>query len=271
MKREPTALVNVLYLSGIASIVVAVWVLSDLSGLRYYTTPLQVRGYDRAHASLKPSGSVAHPLGIVGLAMMTMPLLYAARKKWRRLSRAGSLSAWLEVHVFCGIVGPLLVTFHSSFRFNGIISVAYWSMVAVVLSGFVGRYLYVRIPKSIRGTELTRDEIGARATELTARLRDAGLRDELMQWMRAADVVSWAGRRHLRRRLASAGIEPTLARGLVDASRERSVLTKRLERLHRTKRLFALWHVFHQPLVYLMFAIAGVHIAVALYMGYAWW
>ena len=65
------------------------------------------------------------------------------------------MKTWLEVHIFCGIVGPVLVTFHTSFKFNGIVSVAYWSMVAVVLSGFVGRYLYVRIPRSLRGIELT--------------------------------------------------------------------------------------------------------------------
>ena len=70
----------------------------------------------------------------------------------KRLRDAGRMKTWLEVHVFCGIVGPVLVTFHTSFKFNGIVSVAYWSMVAVVLSGFVGRYLYVRIPRSIRGT-----------------------------------------------------------------------------------------------------------------------
>ena len=40
------------------------------------------------------------------------------------------------MHLFCGVVGPVLVTFHTSFKFNGLVSVAYWSMVIVMLSGF---------------------------------------------------------------------------------------------------------------------------------------
>ena len=271
MKRESSSLINVLFLSGAATLTVAVWVLADLGGLSYYATPLRIRGYADAHATLKPSGTVAHPLGVVGLAMMVVPLLYVARKRWRRLARAGSMSTWLEVHVFCGIVGPVLVTFHSSFRFNGLISVAYWSMVAVVVSGFMGRHLYVRIPKSIRGTELSRAEIEHRIAHLTAQLEDSGLPGALGQRLDAARWPSWWQGRRLRRQLVSAGAQPTLARGLARALAERTLLAGRLERLNRTKRLFALWHVFHQPLVYVMFIIAILHVGVALYMGYRWW
>ena len=38
-------------------------------------------------------------------------------------------------------------------------------MVIVVVSGFIGRYLYVRIPRTLRGTELTQNELDARAAE----------------------------------------------------------------------------------------------------------
>ena len=52
---------------------------------------------------------------------------------------------------------------------------------------------------------------------------------------------------------------------------ERVLLLRRLAHLNRTKRLFSMWHVFHQPLVYVMFAIATLHVGVAIYLGYAWW
>lgn len=271
MKTAPSALINVLYLSAMVTIVVGVWVLSDLDGLAYYGTPMRVRGYAPEHALLKPSGTIAHPLGVIGSLMMLMPVLYTLRKKLRRLSNAGSLSTWLEVHIFCGIVGPVLATFHTSFRFNGIISVAYWSMVAVVLSGFMGRYLYVRIPKSIRGTELTREEIEARLRELTAQIGHAGLREDVLQSVDTGTTTSRRERRRIGRTLTSHGIEAAVARGFVAALAERTVLEKRLARLQRTKRLFSLWHVFHQPLVYIMFSIAILHVGVALYMGYSPW
>ena len=31
---------------------------------------------------------------------------------------------------------------------------------------------------------------------------------------------------------------------------------------------FIMWHVFHMPLVYIMFAIVAAHVAITLYMGY---
>jgi hypothetical protein len=49
---------------------------------------------------------------------------------------------------------------------------------------------------------------------------------------------------------------------------ERAMLQRRLALLEKTKRLFDLWHVFHQPLVYFLFAIVLLHVAVVTYMGY---
>jgi hypothetical protein len=43
---------------------------------------------------------------------------------------------------------------------------------------------------------------------------------------------------------------------------------RRREYLQRTKRAFALWHVFHLPLVYVMPVIVTVHVGLARYMGY---
>ncbi len=51
--------------------------------------------------------------------------------------------------------------------------------------------------------------------------------------------------------------------------RERAILLRRMETLARSKKLFEAWHVFHKPLVYVMFLIAMVHLLVAFYMGYA--
>ena len=82
----------------------------------------------------------------------------------------------------------MLVTLHTSFKFNGIISAAYWSMVLVMLSGFVGRYLYVRIPRSIRGNELTRAELEAEADELKDSLATAGASDAVLRRIQAFEA-----------------------------------------------------------------------------------
>lgn len=263
------ALTGVLAASALAVMAVSVGVLFVGGGWDYYTTSLRVRAYHAAHAALRPSGAVGRTLGVAGLAMMTVPILYAARKRWSVAARLGGMKRWLDVHIFCGTVGPVLVTYHSAFKFNGIISVAYWSMVAVMLSGFVGRYLYVRIPRSLRGTELGYAEIEAQAAGMLADVASAGVSIDSLRDLRGSrGLRARRQQRHAHRRLVEQGLEPEKAAAVVRLAAERALLLRRLAQLARTRRWFGYWHVFHVPLVYVMFGIALLHVALAVYLGY---
>jgi len=281
------ALGHVLVLSGVAAAALALFVLVGLHGWSYYASPLGVRGYSSLHRLLRPSGSLGQWFGISGFVLMLVPVAYSLRKKIARLRGVGSMKTWLEVHIFCGILGPVFVTFHTSFRFNGIVSVAYWSMVAVVLSGFVGRYLYMRIPRSLRGLELTRAELDARADVLSQRLADAHLPGSLVARIAAFErsVVPTDGRSSLaglffgelrvRRELAAlrheieqAGVSPDLLHEVAGVIAERASLLRHAAYLSMTKSLFDIWHVFHMPLVYVMFGIVVLHAAFTVYLGY---
>jgi hypothetical protein len=82
----------------------------------------------------------------------------------------------------------------------------------------------------------------------------------------------WTGARALvRRRRADqphgTASDRSVVREAVAVAVERVVLLRRLAQLERTKRWFAMWHVFHQPLVYLMFGIAALRSAVVVYLG----
>jgi hypothetical protein len=284
----PSAILNALALSALAAVAFAAFVLIGLGGWAYYTAPKAVRGYSTAHRLLRPSGAAGHLFGIGGFVLMLVPIAYSIRKKVRRFREMGSMKTWLEVHVFCGLFGPLLVTFHTSFKFNGIVSVAYWSMVAVVLSGFVGRYLFNRMPKSLRGVELTRKELDARADQLGVELAAAVLPAALMARVQAFErgAVPPAGQRLslaglffgelamrqdlalLRANMKEAGMATDLLHSVLHVIAERASLLRRAAYLQKVKRLFELWHVFHMPLVYVMFAIIVLHVAFTLYMGY---
>ena len=121
----------------LVSSMVTAWTLLMLGGNDYYATPLSTRGYASAHRLLKPSGPIGQSFGLAGTILILVPFAYMARKRLARAKAFGTAKAWLEVHLFCGVVGPVLVTLHTTFKFNGIISAAYWSMVVVMLSGFV--------------------------------------------------------------------------------------------------------------------------------------
>lgn len=275
------ALVGVMTISAAVATGITVWVLVGLDGWTYYATPLNVRGYSPSHPLLRPSGPVGQTLGVLGAVLMLVPFVYMARKRLSRGRGATNLRRWLEVHIFCGIVGPVVVTFHTAFKFNGIVSAAYWSMVLVALSGFVGRYLYVRIPRTIRGVELSQSELDERMSALLDDLQwtaGPGVLDaiERLDAQIAASAPRWwqvGSRRALVASLDAAMAGLTLADAGMSARlhslfAERADLQQRRHALSVTKRVFDLWHVFHLPLVWVMFAIVTLHVAVALYLGY---
>lgn len=271
----------------LVSAALVAWVLLDLGGWSYYRTPLAVRAYAASHRTLRPSGPLGHTFGVVGAVLMLVPFAYMGVKRLGRSSGA-TRRGWLEIHLFCGIVGPVLVTLHTAFKFNGLVSAAYWSMMIVMLSGFVGRYLYVRIPRSLRGVELSRQELDAEAETLhqalDARAPGGAIAARIDALERravppAGRPLSWSGllfgefgvRVALRRFAAAPDVRalvPADRDTLVRLTTERILLLRRTAYVQRTRQAFMLWHVFHLPLVYVMLVIVVLHVGVALYLGY---
>lgn len=110
-----------------------------------------------------------HAIGIVGFTMMLMTeTLYSLRKRSRR-ARWGRMSSWLQFHIFTGIVGPYMVLLHSSWKFHGLAGATTLLTVVIVFSGFIGRYIFTRIPRTAEGLEMT----GALAPQALASARRA--------------------------------------------------------------------------------------------------
>ena len=125
-------------------------------GCRYYLTSQDERPYHPQYERLKPTGIEGHGFGVVGtLCIVVGVALYSGRKRIGRFRYAGKIRSFLEFHIFLCLTGPMLVLYHTTFKFGGLVAVSFWSMVAVAVSGFVGRYLYLQIPRNIEGTELT--------------------------------------------------------------------------------------------------------------------
>jgi hypothetical protein len=95
-----------------------------------------------------------HGIGIVGFIFMLMTeTLYSLRKRSRSV-RWGRMSSWLQFHIFTGLVGPYMVLLHTSWKFNGIAGVTTLFTVIIVISGFIGRYIFTRIPRTMEGLEI---------------------------------------------------------------------------------------------------------------------
>jgi hypothetical protein len=258
-------------------------------GLGYYLTPLAERAYSPLHDTLKPSGDVGLALGYGGSLMMLVGVvMYGARKRLTSLRRMGKLKYWLEIHIFLCTLGPFLVLLHTSFRIGGIISIAFWSMIVVVASGFFGRYVYTRIPKTINGRFLTlkavqeeRDRLVERLSGVTG-LTQADLIELTAERQRpqprrligaliAALRLDLAKRREIKRlrRVCRARKLPLASRASLEAVvRTRFQLEQQMALLLPFQRLFRYWHLLHLPLAIVMLLVVVLHVVVAALFGY---
>lgn len=104
---------------------------------------------------IPPAGELfGHGIGIFGFILMLMTeTLYSLRKRSRSV-RWGRMSAWLQFHIWTGLVGPYMVLLHSSWKFNGLAGATTLLTGIIVVSGFVGRYIFTRIPRTMDGLEI---------------------------------------------------------------------------------------------------------------------
>ena len=270
-------------------------------GFDYYTLDAAHRPFSSKHAVLKPSGTIGLKLGELAFLLFCTIFLYPLRKHWRWLSRQGTSKNWLDFHVLAGIAAPLLVAFHSSFKFQGFAGVAFWVMTAVALSGVLGRYVYAQIPRNLSSAELSMSELEQQHTMLAQRLAARGVLPiadlnlllrlpsaamvsglplmvalvymivlDLMRPLRVArvrrDALGWG-----EKVTTLGGLLRTRRQALeraIDAARDQALLSKRILFLSRAQMVFHLWHVIHKPFSYSFAALAAVHIAVVTMMGF---
>ena len=95
-----------------------------------------------------------HSLGIIGFILMLLTeTMYSLRKRIRTAS-FGRMSTWLKFHIYMGLVGPFMVLLHSSWKFNGLAGATTLLTAIIVFSGFIGRYIFTRIPRTMDGLEI---------------------------------------------------------------------------------------------------------------------
>lgn len=112
------------------------------------------------------AGFFGHMIGVIGFLLMLMTeTLYSLRKRSRK-GRWGSMKSWLQFHIFTGLVGPFMVLLHTSWKFHGLAGITTLLTITIVISGFIGRYIYTRIPRALDGIELTSTTAQAQAAVL---------------------------------------------------------------------------------------------------------
>ena len=280
-----------IYITILVTIVVIFVVVLYLKGHSYYSTSMEMRSFHSDHLLLKPSGLVGHGLGIVGSLMILIGVFsYMARKKIRKLSRLGYLRNWLEFHIFLCTLGPLLVLYHTSFKFGGIVAISFWSMVAVFISGVIGRYIYINIPRTIEGRELSIGEISSMRNELSVSLRDSYKVDEriieminesyhvyqefenktIIFKLIARERSDRAMLQKVKSELRKNNFSGSVYDQVVELCKKEIGLNRRIDMLGSLQNLFKHWHIIHLPFALIMLVIMILHVIVAVIFGYKW-
>jgi hypothetical protein len=242
---------------------------------------------NRLTQPLTAESGVGYALGIIGGSMMLLLLLYPLRKHLRVMRHLGPIKLWFRVHMLFGVLGPVCILFHSSFKLGSLNSnIAMFCMLVVASSGLVGRYFYIKIHHGLYGRKATLDELirhsallqGSLQTVLSSypaalerieafeqqarqhpagfgasffRLISLGTRTwalYLSLWLHVPRAISTHKRRSILRHLGA-----------------RLESIRKIAEFHFYERLFSIWHVLHFPL-FLMLIISGIVHVIAVHM-----
>lgn len=239
---------------------------------------------------ISPENGVGYALGIIGGSAMLLLLVYPLRKRFRWLGVLGTIKGWFQLHMVLGVVGPVLVLYHSNFSLGATNSnAALFSMLIVSGSGVFGRFFYARIHHGLYGRRASRAELQAAASELRGKVSGWQFVPDLLARLDEADArllawrpgharslvrplfVTWRmyRERWQLQRLATTELR-AVARQVGDPERHRDFelrvhryiatrlqATREVAEFESYERLFSLWHVLHLPLFF-MLVIAGI-------------
>jgi len=224
------------------------------------------------YALIQPASSSWLNVGVgsAGLVSMVVMLVYSIARRSRALRRMARLSTWLHLHIFLGLQGVLLVTFHcapmlyreghAALLNPGVLNLL--AVMVVFASGLFGRYLYAQVPKTLGGQHLAIRALDEELANL------ASVPEEVHAlWAGAparggvfAIVGSDLQRRSALRRLRGMGLDPevhALAARRVTLEWQKAVLGG-------AQGVFRLWIVLHRPLAVAMYFLSAVHVVLAL-------
>jgi len=238
--------------------------------------------YKESH---EPNRGIWHPIAWIGSIGFIVMMLYSVRKRFAFMQDVGQLRYWLDTHMFIGIVATVFTTVHTTYKVGGIVSISFWSMMLVAISGILGRYIYIQIPRNLSGNELRIDQIEEIMFEINNEIEKFSESDSRI----AHYFQSISGPDESKKISAfefavkmffndignffrtigiwydikkTSDLSPDLKKRLFRLVKEKGKLVRSSNFLETSQRLLHYWHVFHKPFAVIMFIIMFLHIAV---------
>jgi hypothetical protein len=231
---------------------------------------------------------------------MATLLLYPVRKRIKLMRSWFPLKYWFGGHMALGVIGPVLIMYHTNFSLsskNG--AIAFYSMMAVFISGLIGRIIYRRIHVGLFGRKASLEElkqrlgmtgenissrfsklpeIEKRLTEFEKRAIDpnGGAIARFFRAMTSRIVARWVRYRslsNLKKVLNKRGKKKQwnsqekrrryqLGKSLIDSYLE---AVNEIAQFGMYESMFSVWHIAHVPLIFILLVTAIIHV-VAVHM-----
>ncbi|MCC7381596.1 MAG: 4Fe-4S dicluster domain-containing protein [Deltaproteobacteria bacterium] len=232
-------------------------------------------------------------MGYLGAGMMIVSALYTLRINLPGLRRVGNSKTWFDFHVVFGIAGPVLSLLHTDLHVFQLywVTLLWWAVFLVVVSGLIGRYLYTAVPRleasADRQKKQLDDGIRAAADQWGNMTMSANV---LQQFLKAQEktsaleaneaamgpfrFVGWLLASELRQLRASAAVRfrllgsmknARLRKAAIRLMARRGQVERRAKILGFAKALLAQWRAFHIGLSIVMFVLLIAHVAISIW------
>lgn len=210
-----------------------------------------------------PGSPVGGAIGVVaaGLMLLTLPYVVVKHVKAveRWTTRFVSKPTLLALHVYAGVLAPILGLVHAAHTFASPVGVALTGLVLLtVLSGFVGRYLLAQTARALRGRRSELASLQAAYLHLPSPPAPPSSPPvPLSRWKRLFFVSGEP----------PAPVVPAATEALAAALADTEFAIRAED---ATQRLFSHFRRLHVVVGVLVYLVLLLHIGAALYFGLRW-
>jgi Fe-S-cluster-containing hydrogenase component 2 len=234
--------------------------------------------------NFNPGDQLSTYCGLIGTGLMIIAAIYPIFRRMKVFRWMASNTMWFDFHLMAGTVGPAFIALHSVIRLDSWVSAAFWSMVIVVVSGFLGRYLYTQVPELASGAELEEldherffqlyrprltvpmAEIDRELAVQRANAQRVGQSPSMLKalwWLIFQDIGKYPRTLARRGRLAQLGVDRKTRNDLARRTGRMIVIARRQVVAPKAQLLLNSWKKVHVPFTVILtgFSIAHIYLS----------